>query len=101
LIGQAFWLTFRLSVRGKSLSVRICEIVQSGAIAGLAAVPIVADMGGFKGSPRLVVAASVLAPLGLVSSLWIRRAGFSERGFWGAVLAIALYLWALSIPVMA
>lgn len=80
--------------------VRICEIVQSGAIAGLASVPIVADMGDFKGSPRLVVAASVLAPLGLISSLWIRRAGFSERGFWGAVLAIGLYLWALSIPML-
>lgn len=100
MIREASCCSFSPSVPGKSLSVRICEIVQSGAIAGLAAVPIVADMGGFKGSPRLVVAASILAPLGLISSLWIRRAGFSERGFWGAVLAIALYLWALSIPVL-
>ena len=85
----------------KSRSVRICEIIQSGAIAGLAVVPLVADAANFKASPRLIVAASVLAPLGLFSSLWIRRAGFTERGFWGAVLAIALYLWAISIPVMA
>lgn len=79
---------------------RICEIVQTGAIAGLAAVPLIADVFRFKATPRLLVAASILAPLGLLSSFWITRTSSRERGLWGAVLTVALYLWAWSTPVM-
>lgn len=94
-------LTLSASVPEKTKMVRLCEIVQSGAIAGLAAIPLVADMGRFRASPRLVVAATILAPLALGASFWLHRSSARERGLWGAILTIALYLWALSIPAIA
>lgn len=78
---------------------RLSEIVQSGSIAGLAAIPVISDLYQFRATPRLLIAASVLAPVAVVSSLWIGRSGAKERGVWGIILTVAFYLWAWATPV--
>ncbi len=79
---------------------RACEIIQTGTVAGLAAIPFVADAGRYKATPQLQFAVLVLAPLAFFASFWISRTTSPTRGFWGAILAIAFTLWALSTPVV-
>ena len=84
----------------KTSLTRFCEIVQTGTIAGLAAIPFIADVFHYKPTPRLHAASLVLALFALLSSLWIARTASRERGFWGAILTVAFLLWAWGTPVI-
>lgn len=78
----------------------LARCLQSGSIGGLLAIPFLVELTQYRDNPPLDVAAIVLLVVALLASLMLGRLSSPERGLWGAVLAVVLFVLTLSQPVI-
>ena len=74
---------------------RLSQILQTGAIGGLISIPLLSYWLGYRASVILNPGSIVLLLMAWISSLFLSRSSShsSERGFWGALIALLLFIF--------